>query len=86
MSAYRGEHVCAECGHDFDQKVSKDELRCPRCGSVKLEHNPFLFGTSSADELTVEDYMETLLAPCCGDQRTLRNCALYQEPDSSKEG
>jgi len=86
MSEYRGEYVCAECGHEFDPHDSKEEPRCPRCGSEKLERTPFLFGTASADELTAEDYMETLLAPCCGDQRNVRNCPLFRELDSKKEG
>ncbi len=85
MSIYRGEYVCTECGHEFDQKLSNDELRCPRCGSSKLKTNPFLFGTASADELTAEDYTETLLSPCCGDPRNVRNCPLYKDTTKDKK-
>jgi len=67
-------HKCAQCGHDFET-ADEAEPRCPRCGSDKVE-NRFLFGTKSADELTVEDYIDALLAPCCGDSRNLSRCPL----------
>ncbi len=86
MAVYRGEYVCTECGHEFDQKAaSREESRCPRGVSSKLKLNPFLFGTASADELTAEDYIETLLSPCCGDPRNVRNCPLYKNTTKDKK-
>ena len=77
-------HKCAQCGHEFE-RADEGELRCPKCGSNKVESR-FLFGTKSADELTVEDYREALLAPCCGDARNLSRCPLGNAmKQSSKE-
>lgn len=78
-------YKCNRCGHEFEM-ADEGELRCPRCGSDKLEENRFLFGTKSADELTVDDYREALLAPCCGDSRNLSRCPLGNAlKQSSKE-
>lgn len=60
---------CAQCGHDFE-RADEGQIRCPECGSDKIESR-FLFGTPSADELSVEDYIDALLAPCCGDARKI---------------
>jgi len=68
-------HKCTQCGHDFET-ADEGQLRCPRCDSDKIEDTRFLFGTRSADELTVEDYIDALLAPCCGDSRNLSRCPL----------
>ena len=57
-----GEYKCTQCGHDFNPLpgVNGDRenegLRCPRCGSELLEHNPYLLGTPDAEGLTPEDY------------------------------
>jgi len=68
-------YKCTPCGHDFE-RADEGQVRCPKCGSDKLEENRFLFGTKSADELTVEDYIDALLAPCCGNSRNLSRCPL----------
>ncbi|MFQ5925322.1 MAG: zinc ribbon domain-containing protein [Dehalococcoidia bacterium] len=71
-------YKCSQCGHEFEG-ADEAQLRCPKCGSDKLEENRFLFGTESAEGLTVDDYREALLAPCCGDARNLSNCPLWSE-------
>jgi|GEM_PF-3581950 len=77
-------HKCTRCGHDFE-RADEGELRCPKCGSDEVQSR-FLFGTKSADELTVDDYREALLAPCCGDSRNLSRCPLGNAmKQSSKE-
>lgn len=77
-------YKCTRCGHEFET-ADEGELRCPKCGSAKVESR-FLFGTKSADDLTVDDYREALLAPCCGDSRNLSRCPLGNATKrSSKE-
>lgn len=68
-------YKCTQCGHEFE-RADEGQLRCPKCGSDKIEDTRFLFGTKSAEELTVEDYIDALLAPCCGDARALTQCPL----------
>ena len=67
-------YKCNQCGYGFE-RADEAEIRCPKCGSDKVESR-FLFGTRSADELTVDDYIDALLAPCCGDSRNLSRCPL----------
>jgi DNA-directed RNA polymerase subunit RPC12/RpoP len=67
MSTQSTEYTCKKCGHGFGRMGSQDEkgLCCPRCGGSELEHNPYLFGSPSAEGLTPEDYFDVALAPCC---------------------
>ena len=83
----RAEYRCQSCGHEFDRRAGQEEkdLRCPRCGGKRLEREPFLFGTSSADELSPADYAETLLAPCCGDAAPLKRCHIPLRELKSKQ-
>ena len=61
---YCGEYKCIECGHDFGPMPGAGEgLHCPRCGSGQIEHNPYLFGSPNAEDLTPEDYFSVLLKP-----------------------
>ena len=60
----RGEFTCRACGHSFDRLGDASESSCPRCGGRDLEHNPYLFGTAG-DNLSLEDYFDVVLAPCC---------------------
>lgn len=77
-------YKCTHCGHEFET-ADGGELRCPKCGGDKIEDTRFLFGTKSADELTVEDYIDALLAPCCGDSRNLSRCPLGNAMKRSSE-
>ena len=62
-----GEFTCKACGHNFNKLVScKDNnICCPRCGAQELEQNLYLLGTSKTDDLTIDDYCDVALAPCC---------------------
>ncbi len=61
---YYGEYKCTECAHDFGRIPGIDEaVRCPRCGSERIETNPYLLGTDSAEALTHEDYFAVALKP-----------------------
>ena len=62
-----GEFTCKACGHNFNKLVSSEdkEIRCPRCGAQELEQNRYLLGTSKTDDLTIDDYCDVALAPCC---------------------
>ena len=55
-------YKCTKCGHEF-KAADEGQVRCPRCGSDKLEENRYLFCTANADELTAEDYFDACLAP-----------------------
>ncbi len=58
------EYKCSECEHDFNRfPWTEEKIRCPRCGSDEVEHNPYLLGTCSADLLTSEDYFAVALKP-----------------------
>ncbi len=58
------EYKCTRCEHDFDRIFGMDEgVRCPRCGSESVEHNPYLLGTCNVDGLTPEDYFAIALKP-----------------------
>ncbi|MGI5921406.1 MAG: FmdB family zinc ribbon protein [Syntrophomonadaceae bacterium] len=40
--------ACSECGNKFDVMISnsdKDKVRCPQCGSAKVEQKLSLFNT-----------------------------------------
>ena len=52
------EYTCQACGHQFPSHRPPDEERCPRCGSPKLQRNPWLLGTDEAACLTPEDYRD----------------------------
>jgi len=51
------EYRCLECGHTFPSHEPLGVAICPRCGSARLERNPWLLGTAACD-LTPEDYRE----------------------------
>ena len=73
-------YKCAQCGQVFEKE---GEIRCPKCGSDKVESH-FLPGTPSAEEMTIEDYIDNMLAPCCGDARRLGYfcwCDLQEKKD-----
>ena len=58
------EFKCIQCGHDFGKGPWTGEaILCPRCGSEKIETNPYLFGSCSAEGLTAEDYYAVALKP-----------------------
>lgn len=52
------EYRCLDCGHSFPWLARDGETPpvCPRCGSQRLERNPWLLGTPSSEGLTEEDY------------------------------
>ncbi len=61
---YCGEYKCTQCEHDFSEVPwMGEEIRCPRCGSERIEANPYLLGTDSAEDLTPEDYFAVALKP-----------------------
>jgi len=72
-------YQCTQCGHEFE---GEGQVRCPRCSCDKVESR-FLFGTPSADELTAEDYIDALLALCCGDARAI--CFSASTEDEAKK-
>ncbi|RLC72406.1 MAG: hypothetical protein DRI26_03070 [Chloroflexi bacterium] len=75
-------YKCIKCGHEFE---GEGRIRCPKCGSDEVQSR-FLFGTPSADELTAQDYIDALLAPCCGDARRIGYfCWSEQQGKKDKE-
>jgi hypothetical protein len=74
-------YKCIQCGHEFDKE---GEIRCPICGSDEVE-NRFLFGTPSAEDLTAKDYIDALLALCCGDAQNLNQCPLEDTGKQEEE-
>lgn len=67
MARREGEFTCKQCGHSFDKLPGTEEkdVRCPRCGSEQLERNPYLLGTPDAADLTLDDYLDVAMGPCC---------------------
>ena len=48
------EYTCAKCENEFEQLVrsTRDKVKCPSCGSRKVEKKFSLFGMKSADSFT----------------------------------
>ena len=55
-------YKCSHCGHEF-KAADEGEVRCPRCGSLELEENRYLFCTANAEGLTPQDYFDACLSP-----------------------
>lgn len=63
--SHSDEYKCCQCGHTFNLLIDadKENVRCPHCGSDKVERVKYLFGTESAEGLTPQDYFDAYLRP-----------------------